>query len=335
LREPKRPTVKSQHDPFTAKARDYDRRPALKSRGCGDRPDRYGHCHQTKHVRLLDPANLTRTGHRPIPPPMDDAPPATIAPAPVARSEGRDFIIFLVKLMIVVALVRSFVFAPFSIPSESMMPRLLVGDYLIVTKWPYGFSRYSLPWSAPLIPGRILATLPERGDVVVFKEPPHNKVDVIKRVIGLPGDTVRVKGGQLFINGSAVPKVRIADFVVPVSPNTRCLIPASDKVSTCRYARFRETLPGGRSYEVMDFGQGPADDTGDYRVPADHLFLMGDDRDDSADSRREAGGFGFVPVKNLVGRAQFTVFSTDGSANYLLPWTWFSAARWDRIGEGF
>lgn len=266
---------------------------------------------------------------------MDDAPPAAIAPPAETLNEWRDFALFLVKLIFLVALIRSFVFAPFSIPSESMMPRLLVGDYLVVTKWPYGFSRYSLPFSLPLIPGRILSTLPARGDVVVFKEPPENNVDVIKRVIGLPGDTIRMKGGQLFINGAPVPKVRIADFTVPVSPNTRCLIPAADQGSICQYARFRETLPGGKSYDVLDFGRFPADDTGEYRVPAGHVFLMGDDRDDSADSRLEAGGFGFVPVENLVGRAQFTVFSTDGSAHYLLPWTWFSAARWHRIGEGF
>ena len=269
-----------------------------------------------------------------MPPPMDDAPPETIAPAPAERSVWHGFVIFLVKLLFVVALVRSFVFAPFSIPSESMMPRLLVGDYLIVTKWPYGFSRYSLPFSAPLIPGRILTTLPARGDVVVFKEPPENDLVVIKRVIGLPGDTVRMKSGQLFINGRAVPKVRLADFTVPVSPNTRCRIPVAAQGNVCRYARFRETLPEGRSYDVFDYGREPADDTGDYRVPANHVFLMGDNRDDSADSRLEAGGFGFVPVENLVGRAQFTVFSTDGSAGFL-PWTWFSAARWHRIGDGF
>ena len=275
-----------------------------------------------------------------MPPPMDDAPPAPVPPAPEEqpapkqRSEWREFALFCLKLLIVVGLIRSFVFAPFSIPSESMMPRLLVGDYLIVTKWPNGFSRYSLPWSMPLIPGRILTSLPRRGDVVVFKEPPEDNIDVIKRVIGLPGDTIRMKGGQLFVNGAAVPKVRISDFTVPVSPNTHCLTPSSNLGQTCRYARFRETLPEGKSYEVMDFGQGPADDTGDYRVPAGHLFLMGDDRDDSADSRLEAGGFGFVPVENLVGRAQFTVFSTDGSAG-LMPWTWFTAARWHRIGEGF
>jgi signal peptidase I len=266
---------------------------------------------------------------------MDDAPPATIAPALDDRNEWRDFTLFLVKLVFIVVLVRSFIFAPFSIPSESMMPRLLVGDYLIVTKWPYGFSRYSLPFSLPLIPGRILATLPERGDVVVFKEPPENNVDVIKRVIGLPGDTIRMKNGQLFINGIAVPKVRIADLVVPISPNTYCRIPSATRRNVCRYMRFRETLPGGRSYDVLDYGRGQADDTGNYRVPAGQLFLMGDNRDDSEDSRFEAQGFGFVPVKNLVGRAEFTVFSTDGSANYLLPWTWFSAARWHRVGEGF
>jgi signal peptidase I len=256
------------------------------------------------------------------------------------KSETRDFAEFLVKLAIFVFILRSFIFAPFSIPSESMLPRLFVGDYLIVTKWNYGYSKHSLPWSLPLIPGRVFAKLPARGDVIVFKAPPTNNVDLIKRVIGLPGDFIQMRDGQLFINGAAVPKVRIADFVQPVSPNTHCLIPAAaertpDGTQRCRYMQFRETLPGGKSYNVLDFGPTPQDNTQVYTVPEGHIFMMGDDRDDSGDSRYEAGGFGFVPIENIVGKAQFSVFSTDGSANYILPWTWFSAARWNRIGEGF
>lgn len=251
------------------------------------------------------------------------------------RSDTADFFTFLLKLALFVAVLRSFVFAPFSIPSESMMPRLLVGDYLVVTKWPYGFSRHSLPFSVPLISGRVFAKLPERGDVIVFKEPPEDRVDVIKRVIGLPGDLLQMRGGQLFINNRPVPKVRVADLVIPVSPNTRCLTPQSNQGTSCRYARYREALPNGKSYDVLDFGAYPADDTGVYRVPAGQLFLMGDNRDDSADSRYEAGGFGFVPLENVVGRASLSVYSTDGSAHYLKPWTWFSAARWSRIGERF
>jgi signal peptidase I len=265
------------------------------------------------------------------------------AEAPVrAKSETRDFLEFLLKLGIFVFLLRSFIFAPFSIPSESMVPRLLTGDYLVVTKWNYGYSKYSFPFSLPLIAGpqRLFQSVPVRGDVVVFKEPPNNDTDFIKRVIGLPGDIVQVKSGQLFINGNPVTKKRLPDFLLPETPNTRCYGPqfretASDGVARCRYPQFRETLPNGKSYNVLDIGEVQADDTQAYAVPEGQLFLMGDNRDNSSDSRLEAGGFGFVPLENLVGKAQFTVFSTDGSAQWILPWTWFSAARWHRIGEGF
>ncbi len=277
--------------------------------------------------------------------------PAAIAPPKKEKGIFQDYAEFLLKLGLFVFVLRSFIFAPFSIPSESMLPRLFVGDYLIVTKWNYGYSKHSLPFSVPLIPGRIFASVPARGDVAVFKAPPANDTDLIKRVIGVPGDVVQMRDGVLWLNGKPVPKVRIADFVQTVTPNTVCLpksdppradLPpppsqetASDGTLRCRYARFRETLPDGKSYEVLDFGPTFPDNTQEYRVPENHVFMMGDDRDNSGDSRVEAGGFGVVPIENLVGKAQFTVFSTDGSANYLLPWTWFTAARWGRIGEGF
>lgn len=261
------------------------------------------------------------------------------------KSETADFLQFLVKLGLFIFILRSFIVAPFSIPSESMLPRLMVGDYLLVEKWPYGYSRHSLPFSIPLIPGpgRLFAHLPARGDVAVFKAPPGNHTDYIKRVIGLPGDLIQVRSGQVILNGTPIPKVRIADFVAPESPNSPCFMPqyrdaASDGTRRCRYPRFRETLPEGKSYDVLDLGPTEADDTQVYAVPAGHVFMMGDDRDRSADSRFpavEGGGIGMVPIDNLVGRAAISVFSTDGSANYLLPWTWFTAARWRRIGEGF
>ncbi len=259
------------------------------------------------------------------------------------RSETADFMIFLLKLGIFVFLFRSFFAAPFNIPSESMMPRLLVGDYLLVSKWNYGYSRYSLPFSVPLIPDRVFASSPERGDVVVFKAPPNQHQDYIKRVIGLAGDTVQVREGQVFLNGTAVPRERIADFVLPEKPYSKCLTDESVEVlpngRQCRYTRYRETLPNGKSYDVLDTAQGTqGDDTEVFTVPKGMLFMMGDNRDHSADSRftaQENGAIGMVPEKNLVGRAWVSVFSTDGTASWLLPWTWFTAARWERIGERF
>ncbi|MEO1044996.1 MAG: signal peptidase I [Pseudomonadota bacterium] len=267
------------------------------------------------------------------------------------KEEWGDFLKFLAKLLIVILIFRSFIFSPFNIPSESMQPRLLIGDYLFVSKWSYGYSKYSLPFSLPLIPGRIFASQPERGDVVVFKAPPSNEEDYIKRVIGLPGDTVQIVNGGIVLNGTPVPRSRLVDFVIPVTPNmiaangqSPCYTKQFEEIAAdgslqCRYPRYRETLPNGRSYDVLDLQNiGFPDNSDIYTVPEGHMFLMGDNRDRSQDSRfpQIAGqGIGFVPQENLVGRAAFTVFSTDGSASWLLPWTWFSAARWDRIGEGF
>ena len=257
-------------------------------------------------------------------------------------SEWKDFGWFLIKLVVVIMLFRSFVFSPFNIPSESMQPRLVDGDYLLVSKWPYGYSRYSLPFSVPLIPGRIFAHQPEAGDVVVFKAPPGNDIDYIKRVIGLPGDTVQMQNGQLFLNDVAVPKERIADFTIRVSPNTQCRSIEfqdvdADGHAICRYPQYRETLPNGKSYNVLDLYDSEADNTDPVVVPEGHMFLMGDNRDNSLDSRFaavEGGGIGIVPQENLIGRAQVSVFSVDGSANFN-PVTWFTAPRWDRIGDGF
>jgi signal peptidase I len=275
----------------------------------------------------------------------DPQPEAPTQPAKPVKKERKEdsFPVFLVKLVLIVAFFRSFVFSPFNIPSESMLPRLENGDYLLAAKWPFGYSSYSLPFSVPLLPNRIFAGQPTRGDVVIFKAPPENKTDYIKRVIGLPGDTVQMIGGQLHLNGVPVPKVKIADFVIPVSANTTCIAPEfeateKDGKATCHYPQFRETTPEGKSYNVLDLGYRPQDDTPPVIVPAGNVFLMGDNRDNSMDSRFpavEGGGIGLVPQDNLVGRATVVMWSTDGSANWFLPWTWFTAARYDRIGGTF
>ncbi|WP_373492089.1 signal peptidase I [Parasphingorhabdus sp.] len=260
------------------------------------------------------------------------------------RSETGDFVLFLVKLALFILILRSFIVSPFNIPSESMQPRLVVGDYLLVAKWPYGFSQYSLPFSAPLIPGRILPNSPTPGDVVVFKAPPSARDDYIKRVIALSGDIVHVTDGLVSINGTPVERRQIADFEHPVTPNSPCFrpefeSPAAEGARICRYRQFQETLPNGVTYRTLDiYEDSEGDDTQAFVVPDGHMFLMGDNRDRSADSRfpaQEGQAIGMVPQENLVGRALVSVFSTDGSAEWIKPWTWFSATRWDRIGERF
>ncbi len=282
--------------------------------------------------------------------PSPDQPADTPKPAEKAEKKQDSFFVFLIKLVTIIVIFRSFVFSPFSIPSESMLPLLRNGDYLLAAKWPYGYSKYSLPFSAPLIPGRIFAGTPEAGDVVIFKQPPKADVDYIKRVIGLPGDQLQVIDGVLHINGTAVKKEKLKDFEIAVSANTGCAAMAfeatgADRQPVCRYPRYRETLPNGVSYNVLDFG--PADRNNPYGIDADntdpvivpngHLFVMGDNRDNSQDSRfpaKPGAGVGMVPQANLVGRATVIMFSTDGSSSWVKPWTWFSAANWDRIGNG-
>ncbi|MFN2101090.1 signal peptidase I [Altererythrobacter sp. MF3-039] len=266
--------------------------------------------------------------------------PAANADWPPEKAKKEDnFFVFLLKLLAVVLIFRSFIFSPFSIPSESMLPRLMNGDYLLASKWSYGFSKHSLPFSAPLIPGRIFASEPERGDVAIFKHP-IDEVDYIKRVIGLPGDSIAVRNGVVILNGEPIPKERIDDFIIPVSANTACARSQfetrdAEGNAVCAYPRFRETLPSGATYEVLDFGPDLNDNFGPVIVPQGQLFVMGDNRDNSQDSRVPAmpgGGVGIVPQDMLVGRATILMWSTDGSSSWLLPWTWFTAARWDRLG---
>lgn len=249
------------------------------------------------------------------------------------------FVWFLIKLLLAVLAFRTLVFSPFSIPSESMLPRLMNGDYLLAAKWPYGFSRQSLPFDLPLPGGRLLPATPARGDIVIFKHPVDGR-DYIKRVIGLPGDTVAVIGGQVVLNGARVPREAADAALIALSPNTACAWggdPVTDTsgADACRYAMFRETLPGGKSFDVLDFGLTQGDSFAPITVPAGTMFVMGDNRDNSRDSRFEAvagDGVGLVPLDRLVGRAAIIVWSTDGSAEWVKPWTWVSAARWARIG---
>lgn len=272
--------------------------------------------------------------------------PVTAPPKPApARAEKpgeswAGFAWFCVKLVLIVLVFRSFVLTSFNIPSESMMPRLLVGDYLFAAKWPYGYSRYSLPLDAPLIPGRMFADTPERGDVVIFKHP-VDKSDYIKRVIGLPGDRVQLVAGVVHLDGQPLGHERIGDFVLPIGPGGNCAHPRFrqrlvDGGAACIYPQFSETLPGGKSYRTLDLDQRPSDSTAPVIVPQGYLLLLGDNRDNSLDSRfpAEPGrGIGLVPMENLVGRASFVFFSTNGSVELIKPWTWFTATRQERIGR--
>lgn len=232
---------------------------------------------------------------------------------------------FIALVVLAVLVFRSFVFAPFTIPSESMLPGLAKGDYLIAAKWPYGWSRWSLPLDAPLIADTLFARLPERGDVAIFRHP-ITHTEYIKRVIGLPGDVVMLRDGVLNLNGAAVAQRRLADFRVTDRDNAACPWgakdePGTDRDTACRYTRLRETLPNGVSYAVLDFGRTAQDSYGPVTVPTGHLFMLGDNRDNSQDSRFPAqpgGGVGMVPVGLLVGRFQTVLFSTAGWPSWLV-----------------
>ena len=273
--------------------------------------------------------------------PDAEADPETVNVDAVGKDDQEswgDFAKFVLKLVLVVVIFRSFIFSPFTIPSESMLPGLRNGDYLVAAKWPYGYSRLSLPFEAPLIPGRIFADMPERGDVVIFKHPVDG-TDYVKRAIGLPGDTVALRGGTVFLNGQPLEQRRGEYVDIPMSENTGCRSDGGTVVgeSTCRYRQITETLPSGKSYPTIDFGPHPKDSFGPIVVPQGKIFVMGDNRDNSMDSRFPAvagGGVGLVDADLLVARASMVLWSTDGSAEWLLPWTWFTAARWDRIGTG-
>ena len=218
--------------------------------------------------------------------------------------------------------VRTFAFEPFSIPSGSMIPTLLVGDYLFVSKLSYGYSRYSFPFGIDVVPGeRAFNSAPERGDVAVFKLPSNPRIDYIKRIVGLPGDTIQVKGGVLHINGEAVKRERIGAYVYR---DTNGFFHNT--------VQYLETLPNGVSHMIVEESDSyPADNTQAYTVPEGHFFAMGDNRDNSQDSRYMVN-VGFIPKENLVGRADVIFFSNDGSFWKFWQWPW--TLRFGRFFEG-
>ena len=222
--------------------------------------------------------------------------------------------------LIIALIIRTFLFQPFNIPSGSMKETLLVGDYLFVSKYTYGYSRYSIPFSPNLFSGRIWSGDPVRGDIVVFRLPKDDTTDYIKRVIGLPGDRIQMIEGVLHINGEPVKRERIEDF-----------IENEEGGRTTRVKRWRETLPNGVSYTTLDLiDNGFYDSTQEYEVPAGHYFMMGDNRDNSTDSR-VISQVGYVPLQNIVGKAQIIFFSIHEGERAWELWRWPWSVRWGRL----
>jgi len=239
----------------------------------------------------------------------------------------------LVYALLIAMVIRTIAFEPFNIPSGSMIPTLLVGDFVFVSKYSYGYSHFSMPFSPPIFSGRIAGSVPHRGDVVVFRNTRDTTQDWIKRVIGLPGDHIQVKHGQLFINGAEVPR----------TPEGESNAANEDGVPVLA-TKYTEALPNGPKHllqkyaddrpELTAAGEFDPNNTDEYVVPDGHLFMMGDNRDNSADSRFIRDGLGFVPLENVIGRAQFIFFSFDANHPWWQVWQWPLEVRWSRLLKG-
>ncbi|MCF8503393.1 MAG: signal peptidase I [Caulobacter sp.] len=259
--------------------------------------------------------------------PADDAVDEDIAtpagPVTDPKAELVDMAKTIVYALLIALVLRIFLFQPFTIPSSSMRPNLLIGDYVVVSKFSYGFSRNSIPFSPPLFKGRVFAATPKRGDVVVFKTPAEGHKDLIKRLIGLPGDTIQMTNGVLTVNGKALPREAdgLAEGDAGACPNDATPM------------RYWETNAIGRRYITYDCGLSRLDNTPEYLVPEGQYFFMGDNRDNSLDSRvaPESGGVGYVPAENLVGKAETVLASWKEGASLFKPWTWVLNLRWNRF----
>src|SRR5882724_10198264 len=238
-------------------------------------------------------------------------------------SGGVDTIKTVVYAVLIALVVRTVAYEPFNIPSGSMVPTLLIGDYLFVSKFSYGYSRYSLPLGLPLFSGRILFHSPERGDVAVFKLPTDNSTDYIKRVIGLPGDHIQMKNGLLYINDQPCPRKPTQDYLYHEGNG-----------AVLALKQYIETLPNGVQHRIIKISDNQQlDNTQEYVVPPGNYFMMGDNRDNSMDSR-VLSAVGYVPAENLIGRAEFIFFSVDGSARFWELWKWPFAIRYNRLFHG-